>query len=134
MKWKYVFLALALVLLVYLANSNPNKGEYTDWAAKQLMRRNDIHKKLTEVEKENGEGLFGELATLGKKLAKKYVEPQVGLLIDHYTKRNDYIFFSTYTTEFTLGKENYKYVSVGISHIFIPIEMPKKKEESAVQR
>ncbi|MCP1126069.1 DUF4359 domain-containing protein [Bacillus sp. 3103sda1] len=129
MKWKYVLLALALVLFVYLANSNPSKGEYTDWAAKQLMTRNDIHKKLTEVEKEDQEGLFGELATMGKKLAKKYVEPQVGVLIDHYTKRNDYIFFSTYTTEFTIGKENYKYVSVGISNIFIPIEMPKKKEE-----
>ncbi|WP_440602895.1 DUF4359 domain-containing protein [Bacillus sp. GB_SG_008] len=129
MKWKYVLLALSLVLLVYLANSNPSKGEYTDWAAKQLMTRNDIHKKLTEVEKEDQEGLFGELATMGKKLAKKYVEPQVGVLIDHYTKRNDYIFFSTYTTEFTIGKENYKYVSVGISNIFIPIDMPKKKEE-----
>ncbi|CAG9612142.1 hypothetical protein BACCIP111899_01314 [Bacillus rhizoplanae] len=129
MKWKYVLLALSLVLLVYLANSNPSKGEYTDWAAKQLMTRNDIHKKLTEVEKEDQEGLFGELATMGKKLAKKYVEPQVGVLIDYYTKRNDYIFFSTYTTEFTIGKENYKYVSVGISNIFIPIEMPKKKEE-----
>ncbi|PEZ01496.1 hypothetical protein CN326_21175 [Bacillus sp. AFS018417] len=129
MKWKYVLLALALVLFVYLANSNPSKGEYTDWAAKQLMTRNDIHKKLTEVEKEDQEGFFGELATMGKKLAKKYVEPQVGVLIDHYTKRNDYIFFSTYTTEFTIGKENYKYVSVGISNIFVPIDMPKKKEE-----
>ena len=128
MKWKYVFLALALVLFVYLANSNPSKGEYTNWAAKQLMTRNDINKKLTEVEQEDKEGLLGELVTIGKKLAKNYVEPQVGLLIDHYTKRNDYIFFSTYTTEFQIGKENYKYVSVGISHIFIPIEMPKKKE------
>ncbi|HDX9580565.1 TPA: DUF4359 domain-containing protein [Bacillus pseudomycoides] len=129
MKKKYVFLALVLVLFVYLANSNPSKGEYTDWAAKQLMTRNDIHKKLTEVEQEDKEGLFGELATIGKKLAKNYVEPQVGLLVDHYTKRNDYILFSTYTTEFQIGKENYKYVSVGISHIFIPIEMPKKKEK-----
>ncbi|ENQ3078330.1 DUF4359 domain-containing protein [Bacillus multifaciens] len=128
MKWKYVLLALAVVLFVYLANSNPSKGEYTDWAAKQFMTRNDIHKKLTEVEQEDKEGLLGELATIGKKLAKNYVEPQVGLLIDHYTKRNDYIFFSTYTTEFQIGKENYKYVSVGISNIFIPIEMPKKKE------
>lgn len=129
MKWKYVLLALVVVLFVYLANSNPGKGEYTDWAAKQFMTRNDIHKKLTEVEQEDKEGLFGELATIGKKLAKNYVEPQVGLLIDHYTKRNDYIFFSTYTTEFQIGKENYKYVSVGISHIFIPVEMPKKKEK-----
>ncbi|MCM3735394.1 DUF4359 domain-containing protein [Bacillus cytotoxicus] len=129
MKKKYVFLALVLVLFVYLANSNPSKGEYTDWAAKQLMTRNDIHKKLTEVEQEDKEGLFGELATIGKKLAKNYVEPQVGLLVDHYTKRNDYILFSTYTTEFQIGKENYKYVSIGISHIFIPIEMPKKKEK-----
>ncbi|ENQ3107009.1 protein of unknown function [Bacillus sp. 491mf] len=129
MKKKYVFLALVLVLFVYLANSNPSKGEYTDWAAKQFMKRNDIHKKLTEVEQEDKEGLLGELATIGKKLAKSYVEPQVGLLIDHYTKRNDYIFFSTYTTEFQLGKENYKYVSVGISNIFIPVEMPKKKEK-----
>ncbi|WP_020062716.1 DUF4359 domain-containing protein [Bacillus sp. 123MFChir2] len=128
MKWKYVLLALAVVLFVYLANSNPGKGKYTDWAAKQFMTRNDIHKKLTEVEKEDKEGFLGELATIGKKLAKNYVEPQVGLLIDHYTKRNNYIFFSTYTTEFQIGKENYKYVSVGISHIFIPVEMPKKKE------
>lgn len=129
MKKKYVLLALVIVLFVYLANSNPSRGEYTGWAAKQFMTRNDIHKKLTEVEQEDKEGLLGELATIGKKLAKNYVEPQVDLLIDHYTKRNDYIFFSTYTTEFQLGKENYKYVSVGISHIFIPVEMPKKKEK-----
>ena len=61
------------------------------------------------------------------KVSEKYVEPQVGLLIDHYTKRNDYIFFSTYTTEFDIGEEHYKYVCVGFSKIFIPIEMPKKK-------
>jgi hypothetical protein len=124
-------IVLAVVLLVYLANSNPSKGEYTDWAAKQFMKRNDVSKKLNEVEKENEESLLGDLASAGNKLAKKYVEPQVGLLIDHYTKRNDYIFFSTYTTEFDLGGENYKYVCVGFSKIFIPIEMPKKKDESA---
>ena len=61
------------------------------------------------------------------KVSEKYVEPQVGLLVDHYTKRNDYIFFSTYTTEFDIGEEHYKYVCVGFSKIFIPIEMPKKK-------
>ncbi|MFZ3199320.1 MAG: DUF4359 domain-containing protein [Bacillus mycoides] len=121
MKKKYIIMALAVVLLVYLANSNPGKGEYTDWAAKQFMKRNDVSKKLEEVEKENKEGILGDLASAGKKLANKYVEPQVGLLIEHYTKRNDYIFFSTYTTEFDLGGENYKYVCVGFSNIFIPI-------------
>lgn len=131
MKKKYIIMALAVVLLVYLANSNPGKGEYTDWAAKQFMKRNDVSKKLEEVEKENKESILGDLASAGKKLANKYVEPQVGLLIEHYTKRNDYIFFSTYTTEFDLGGENYKYVCVGFSNIFIPIEMPKKKDESA---
>ncbi len=120
-------MALVVILLVYLANSNPSKGEYTEWAAKQFMKRNDVSKKLDEVQKENEEGLLGDLASVGKKLAKKYVEPQVGLLIDHYTKRNDYIFFSTYTTEFDIGEEHYKYVCVGFSKIFIPIEMPKKK-------
>ncbi|MGI2748451.1 DUF4359 domain-containing protein [Bacillus cytotoxicus] len=130
MKKKYIIAALVVLLFVYLANSNPSKGEYTEWAAKQFMNRNDISKKLTEVEKEDPDGLFGELATIGKKLANKYVQPQVGVLIDHYTKRNDYLFFSTYTTEFTLGKKQYKYVSVGFSHIFIPIEMPKKKDEA----
>ncbi|OFD40614.1 DUF4359 domain-containing protein [Bacillus mycoides] len=131
MKKKYIIMALAVVLLVYLVNSNPGKGEYTDWAAKQFMKRNDVSKKLEEFEKENKEGILGDLASAGKKLANKYVEPQVGLLIEHYTKRNDYIFFSTYTTEFDLGGENYKYVCVGFSNIFIPIEMPKKKDESA---
>ncbi|EJV64205.1 DUF4359 domain-containing protein [Bacillus cereus] len=131
MKKKYIIMALAVVLLVYLANSNPGKGEYTDWAAKQFMKRNDVSKKLEEFEKENKEGILGDLASAGKKLVNKYVEPQVGLLIEHYTKRNDYIFFSTYTTEFDLGGENYKYVCVGFSNIFIPIEMPKKKDESA---
>ncbi|MFJ8528721.1 DUF4359 domain-containing protein [Bacillus sp. NPDC094106] len=131
MKWKYIILALVVLLFVYLANSNPSKGEYTEWAAKQFMNHNDISKKLTEVEKEDPDGFVGELAKIGNKLGKKYVQPQVGLLIDHYTKRNDYIFFSTYTTEFTMGKENYKYVSVGFSRIFIPIEMPKKKDEAA---
>ncbi|MDL2416787.1 DUF4359 domain-containing protein [Bacillus shihchuchen] len=127
MKKKYIIMALVVVLLVYLANSNPSKGEYTDWAAKQFMKRNDVSKKLDEVQKENEEGLLGDLASAGKKLAKKYVEPQVGLLIDHYTKRDDYIFFSTYKTEFDIGGEHYKYVCVGFSKIFIPIEMPKKK-------
>ncbi|WP_459501890.1 DUF4359 domain-containing protein [Bacillus sp. C1] len=132
MKRKYIIIvAFVAILFVYLASSNPSKTEYTEWAAKQFMNRNDISKKLTEVEEENPDGLVGELATIGKKLAKKYVEPQVDLLINHYTKRDDYMFFSTYTTEFTLGKENYKYVSVGFSHIFIPIEMPKKKDEAA---
>ncbi|MGR5984505.1 DUF4359 domain-containing protein [Bacillus cytotoxicus] len=131
MKKKYIIAALVVLLFIYLANSNPSKGEYTEWATKQFMNRNDISKKLTEVEKEDPDGLLGELATIGKKLANKYVQPQVGVLIDHYTKRNDYLFFSTYTTEFTLGKEQYKYVSVGFSHIFIPIEMPKKKDEAA---
>ncbi|MGG1327054.1 DUF4359 domain-containing protein [Bacillus tropicus] len=131
MKKRYIIMALVVVLLVYLANSNPSKGEFTDWAAKQFMKRNDVSKKLDEVQKENEEGLLGDLASAGKKLAKKYVEPQVGLLIDHYTKRDDYIFFSTYKTEFDIGGEHYKYVCVGFSKIFIPIEMPKKKDESA---
>ena len=126
MKKKYIIMALVVVLLVYLANSNPSKGEYTEWAAKQFMKRNDVSKKLDEVQKENEEGLLGDLAS-AVKVSEKYVEPQVGLLIDHYTKRNDYIFFSTYTTEFDIGEEHYKYVCVGFSKIFIPIEMPKKK-------
>ena len=32
MKKKYIIMALVVVLLVYLANSNPSKGEYTEWA------------------------------------------------------------------------------------------------------
>ncbi|MDM5190824.1 DUF4359 domain-containing protein [Bacillus sp. DX4.1] len=131
MKRKYIGVALLVLFLVYLANSNPSKGDYTEWAAKQFMKRNDVNEKLTAIEKEDPDGLVGELATIGKKLAKKYVKPQVGLLIDHYTERSDYIFFSTYTTELTIGEKNYKYVSVGLSHIFIPIEMPKKEEGTA---
>ena len=50
MKKKYIIMALVVVLLVYLANSNPSKGEYTDWA-KQFMKRNDVSKKLDEVQK-----------------------------------------------------------------------------------
>ena len=119
-------MALVVVLLVYLANSNPSKGEYTEWAAKQFMKRNDVSKKLDEVQKRMKRV---SLATWHRpvKVSEKYVEPQVGLLIDHYTKRNDYIFFSTYTTEFDIGEEHYKYVCVGFSKIFIPIEMPKKR-------
>ena len=118
-------MALVVVLLVYLANSNPSKGEYTEWA-KQFMKRNDVSKKLDEVQKRMKRV---SLATWHRpvKVSEKYVEPQVGLLIDRYTKRNDYIFFSTYTTEFDIGEEHYKYVCVGFSKIFIPIEMPKKK-------
>lgn len=127
MKKKYIIMALAVVLLVYLANSNPGKGEYTDWAAKQFMKRNDVSKKLEEVEKENKEGILGDLASAGKKLANKYVEPQVGLLIEHYTKRNDYIFFSTYTTEFDLGGENYKYVCVGFQTSLFQLKCRRKK-------
>ena len=130
-KWKYVMAVLFVVFLIYLANSNPSKGEYTEWAATQFMKRNDVSQKLIELEKEDPEGVIGELAGIGKKLANKYVGPQVELLIDHYTKQSDYIFFSTYTTEFTIGKEKYTYVSVGFSHLFIPIDMPEKKEEAA---
>ena len=88
------------------------------------MKRNDVSKKLDEVQKRMKRV---SLATWHRpvKVSEKYVEPQVGLLI--YTKRNDYIFFSTYTTEFDIGEEHYKYVCVGFSKIFIPIEMPKKK-------
>ena len=43
---KVYYCGSAVVLLVYLANSNPSKGEYTDWAAKQFMKRNDVSKKL----------------------------------------------------------------------------------------
>lgn len=70
MKKRYIIMALVVVLLVYLANSNPSKGEYTDWAMKQFMKRNDVSKKLDEVQKENEEGLLGDLASAGKKLAK----------------------------------------------------------------
>ena len=69
MKKRYIIMALVVVLLVYLANSNPSKGEYTDWAAKQFMKRNDVSK-IDEVQKENEEGLLGDLASAGKKLAK----------------------------------------------------------------
>ena len=51
MKKKYIIMALVVILLVYLANSNPSKGEYTEWAAKQFMKRNDVSKKLDEVQK-----------------------------------------------------------------------------------
>ena len=130
MKKRYIIMALVVVLLVYLANSNPSKGEYTDWAAKQFMKRNDVSKKLDEVQKENEEGLLGDLASAGKKLAKKYVEPQVGLLIDHYTKRDDYIFFSTYKTEFDIGGEHYKYVCVGFQKSLFQLKC-RRKDESA---
>ncbi len=106
MKKRYIIMALVVVLLVYLANSNPSKGEYTDWAAKQFMKRNDVSKKLDEVQKENEEGLLGDLASAGKKLAKKYVEPQVGLLIDHYTKRDDYIYSSQHIRRNLISAEN----------------------------
>lgn len=66
MKKKYIIMALVVILLVYLANSNPSKGEYTEWAAKQFMKRNDVSKKLDEVQKENEEGLLGDLASVGK--------------------------------------------------------------------
>ena len=70
MKKRYIIMALVVVLLVYLANSNPSKGEYTDWAAKQFMKRNDVSKKLNEVQKENEEGLLGDLASAGKSWRK----------------------------------------------------------------
>lgn len=129
MKWKYLFGILLVVLFIYLANSNPSKSDYTNWAAKQFMKYNDVSQKLTEVAKEDKDSLFGELAEFGQDVAKKYVEPQVDKLIAHYTERNDYIFFSTYTTEFKIGKDKYKFVSVGIANHFIPIEIPDKKKE-----
>lgn len=129
MKKKYIFGILLIVLLVYLANSNPSKSAYTSWAAKQFMKRNDVSQKLSEIAKEDKGRLFGELAKFGQNVAKKYVEPQVDTLIDHYTERSDYIFFSTYKTEFTIGQDTYKYVSVGIADHFIPVDMPDKKKE-----
>ncbi|MBG9585328.1 hypothetical protein ABE42_40565 [Bacillus thuringiensis] len=127
MKKKYIVIVLIIFLFIYLINSNPGKVEYRNWAAKQFMELNDVSKKLNEVEEENQESLLSDLILLGKNLAKKYIEPQVELVIDHHTKRNNYIFFSTYTTEFDFGKEHYKYVCVGFSKTFIHLEMQKKK-------
>ncbi len=129
MRFRYVLSILFVVLLVYLASSNPSKGEYIAWASKQIMTRNEIHDYLSKLQEEDKDGLLGELAGLGKKLAKRYLEPQVGILVDKYTTEKDYIFFSTYTTEFTLGEETYEYVTVGIADHFIPVKYPKEEKE-----
>ncbi|PEF32945.1 DUF4359 domain-containing protein [Bacillus wiedmannii] len=130
MKKKYIVIALIIFLFVYLVNSNPSKVEYTNWAAKQFMELNDISKKLNEVEEENQESLLSDFILSGKKLAEKYIEPQVELVIDHHTKRDNYIFFSTYTTEFDFGEKHYKYVCVGFSKNFIHLEMQEEKDKS----
>ncbi|MFX3623256.1 MAG: DUF4359 domain-containing protein [Ectobacillus sp.] len=126
MRWRYVGLAFVIGVLLYLANTNPEKGDYTSWAAKELITRSDVHEAMTKTEQENPEGLLGELAAIGKQLTEKYVQPQVGLVIDEYTVQEDYIFFSTYKTEFTLGSTTYKYVTLGIADRFVPLEAPKK--------
>ncbi|MFD3446591.1 DUF4359 domain-containing protein [Microbacteriaceae bacterium 4G12] len=126
MKWRYVWLALFIVGLFYLANTNPGKSEYSRWAAKQLVTRSEIHEQLKKTEKEDPDGIIGEIASLGKRLADKYVQPQVGLLIDHYTTEKNYLFFSTYTTKLTIGKETYKYVTVGLAGNFVVVDAPKK--------
>lgn len=45
---------------------------------KQFMKRNDVSKKLDEVQKENEEGLLGDLASAGKKLAKSMLSHKLG--------------------------------------------------------
>lgn len=94
------------------------------------MELNDVSKKLNEVEEENQESLLSDLILSGKKFAEKYIEPQVELVIDHHAKRDYYIFFSTYTTEFDFGEEHYKYVCVGFSKTFIHLEMQKEENKS----
>ncbi|MBG9539885.1 hypothetical protein ABE42_36900 [Bacillus thuringiensis] len=130
MKKKYIVIAPIIFLFVYLVYSNPSKGEYTNWAAKQFMEFNDVSKKLKEVEEENQESLLSDLILSGKKLAEKYIEPQAELVIHHHTKRDNYILFSTYTTEFDFGEEHYKYVCVGFSKTFIHLEMQKEENKS----
>ncbi|MBO9129987.1 DUF4359 domain-containing protein [Bacillus sp. 165] len=131
MKGRYISVILFVVLFIYLASSNPSKGEYTAWASEQIMTRNEVHAYLSEVQQEDEGGLLSELAGLGKKLAKRYLEPQVGILVDKHTKEKDYMFLSMYTTKFNLGRENYEYVTLGIANHFIPVKYPQEKKEPA---
>ncbi|WP_028401773.1 DUF4359 domain-containing protein [Ectobacillus panaciterrae] len=127
MRWRYLSLALLIGTLLYLANTNPEKGQYTAWASQQFVENTDVHHSLTDTEKENG-GFLGELAAFGRQLTEKYVEPQVGLIIDKYTKQEDYIFFSTYKTEFTVGSTTYKYMTIGVAGRFFLVEAPKNEK------
>lgn len=132
MKWRYILLLALMGCLLYLANTNPEKGEYTKWASEQLIQGSDLHKALSKTEQEDAGSLFGELASLGKQLTEKYVQPQVGLLIEKYTTKKDYIFFSTYTTSFTIGGTTYTYVTVGVADRFVPVQVPEQtKKEGA---
>lgn len=129
MKWRYILLLALMGGLLYLANTNPEKGEYTKWASEQLIQGSDLHKALSKTEQEDAGGLFGELASLGKQLTEKYVQPQIGLLIENYTTKKDYLFFSTYTTSFTIGGTTYTYVTVGAASRFVPVQVPEQTEK-----
>ncbi|MDG4658567.1 DUF4359 domain-containing protein [Ectobacillus antri] len=124
MKWRYLSVALVIVSLLYLANTNPEKGDYTAWASKQFMERTAIHSTLAEAEKQDS--VIGDLAAFGKSITEQVVEPQVGLMIDKHTKQQDYLFFSFYQTEFAVGTTQYKYETIGIADRFVLLEAPQQ--------
>jgi hypothetical protein len=130
MRWRYLTLAFVIGTLLYLVNTNPEKGDYTTWASEQFVQHTDIHQSMTSTEKENPDGFLGELAAFGKKFTEKYVEPQVGLIIDKYTTQKDYIFFSTYKTEFKIGSTTYTYRTIGVADRFVLVEAPKKEAKN----
>lgn len=127
MRWRYLLLALAVGGFLYLANTNPERGDYTAWASEQFVQNSEVHESLTKAQEDNPEGLLGELATVGKNLTEKYVQPQIGLVIDNYTTQKDYTVFSMYKTEFTVGSTTYKYVTVGLADRFILLEAPQEE-------
>ncbi|GAA3319248.1 hypothetical protein GCM10020331_025360 [Ectobacillus funiculus] len=61
MKWRYILLLALMGGLLYLANTNPEKGEYTKWASEQLIQGSDLHKALSKkTEQEDAGSLFLE--------------------------------------------------------------------------
>ncbi|MCP8967715.1 DUF4359 domain-containing protein [Ectobacillus ponti] len=133
MKWKYVWLALLIGILVYLAKTNPDKAEYNAWASKQFVQRTEVHEAMARTEAESPDSLWGELASLGKKLTEKYVQPQVGLIIDEHTSKKDYIFFSLYNTSMQLGSDKYEYITLGAAEHFWLLQAPEDTKKESRQ-
>lgn len=122
---KVLFIVLFIAAVLYLGTNNPSQEKFVAWASQQFMQNSSFHQSLEKTATEEPNSLWGELAKMGKQLTDQVVTPQVGHLIDVYTKKSDYVICSIFTTEYTIAGKTYKYVTLGIANRFLLLSAPK---------
>ncbi|MBU7586088.1 MAG: DUF4359 domain-containing protein [Nostoc sp. TH1S01] len=102
------------VVGVAMSKTNPTSKEYEDYAVNQLTQylKNDVCKKTSKL-----------IENLLNSRCDKLVDstnPQMRELLEKTTERQDFLLFSVYRTDLTLGAwlPGYKFETVGAFHNF----------------